>query len=312
VSIAGIERVVALVERGSRRDGRRLRRLLDAARRAPEHVQPRLLAAVVVVEPALAAVCPSAYDGPLCPAYPHAPPEFAARIALGERPCQVLRGLTPREAHRALQSGLSAVDWILRDFPDVDRVSSVAVARWLAACLWDPQRSEALHRMREEHTPAGVIRGCYLDRVDELRASDLEGGERTGVERAFRAASARIYADWCSAHERDETALASTPRWWREYRCARLCMSRASLIREGRQMAHCVGTYAPHVANRKCVIVSIAVRDGVGNIHRSTAELSRNDAAVVQHKGRNNAPPPALCQRALEVLSRRWQETCHG
>jgi len=312
MSLAAITRVVELVDRGSPRDGRRLRRLLSAVDRAPVPVRPRLLASIAVVEPALSSLV-AQHPGPLCPAYPRVDAAVAARLALGERPAEVLRGLTPREAHEALSTGCSsAVAWILRDCAGTEGVRSVPVARWLVACLADPARAEALDRTREEHTPAGVVEGRYTDRVDEITPADLAKGDRTGVASAFRAASARIYAKWCASHERDETPLAAVPSWWRPVRCARLCLSRASLIREGRELRHCVGTYAPHVSRGKTVIVSIAIRDGAGLVHRSTVDIDRRTAAVVSHRGASNCEPPALNNRAIAVLARRWKENCHG
>ncbi len=104
--------------------------------------------------------------------------------------------------------------------------------------------------------------------------------------------------------------LASPPRWWRPARCARLLLTGSQLVAEGRQVRHCVSTYAGYVRQGESVIVSLLIRDGDGLVHRSTVELDRRTALVRQHKGPENETPSPLCQRALEVLSRRWQEAC--
>ena len=144
-----------------------------------------------------------------------------------------------------------------------------------------------------------------LDRIDEITPADLARGAATGVQPAFEAAAARLYAAWEKGAENDDRPLAALPRWWRPIRCAHALMSAKSLCAEGRAMHHCVGTYAPHVQSERSVIASIAVRVG-GEVFRSTVELDRKTREVLQHRAAHNAVVHPLCARALEVCLRRW------
>lgn len=308
MSLAAVERVVGLVEQASPRDARKVRRLLSRVAGAPEHVRPRLLAAVGVIEPALRPVV-GPHEGPVCPAYPDAPPEIQARIAFGETPAQISGGLTSREAHRWLTAcpSLTPAESLLAGAGTDWTVDSVPVARWIVDVLHDPERREALLRKRSVRGPHGEqIVGSYADRLDELRVPDL----RPSVEATFRAAGARMWKAAEKALQQRGEPLASVPRWWRPARCARLLVTGSQLVAEGQQMRHCVAQYAGYVRDGRSVIVSLAIRDGHGLVHRSTVEIDRSTARVRQHKGPGNEAPSPLCQRALEVLSRRWQEAC--
>jgi hypothetical protein len=283
--------------------------MLDAT---PPHVRPRVEGALrirycrVPGLSSLLAELPASET--LSSAYPDAPEEIQARLVLGERPTQILRGLTAREAHEALCAGVvSAERWILRDSPWPDAyVRGPEVARWLAACGRDPARRAALELERIERGPHGEeIHGRLIDRVDEISRLDLPRGEKTGVREAFERAAARRFREWEREHERQHEPLAPVPEWYRPIRCARLLMSAAELIAEGREMHHCVGSYAPYVRSRRSVIVSICVRTRDA-VYRSTAELERSTLRVRQHKGPRNGEPPEVCKRALDVCLRRW------
>lgn len=282
---------------------KRVTRMLTQIERAPQEHRARLCAALACLEPALAPLVTPV--GVLCPAYPElgAGPT-AAQLAFGARPERVLRGLSAREAHECLSAGqLDPVAWVCRALPeDTVLPRSVVVARWAAECWADPARRAALETPRTIPGPGGVVvEGRFLDRLDEIEEADLANGR--GAQAVFRAASARLWARWSETHETDETPLAPEPHWWRPIRCARVLRTRAALIREGREMRHCVGAYADAVARRGSVILSIAVRDGQGNCHRSTAEV--RDGVVAQHRGSANAAPPELCVRALDRIMRR-------
>jgi hypothetical protein len=287
---------------------RQLRRALPALAAASPAAQARILGALATVLPGLAPLLPPPPDC-LCPAYPQASPQAQARLALGDRPEQVLRGLTRREAHEALRDGYDdASAWLLRDVPVAAgrRAPSVPVARWILACHRDPTRWAALETERTEQGPGGVeIRGRLLDRVDEIRAADLDG-EHTSVRRAFESAARRAYAQWERDAETQHEALAPLPAWWRPIRCARALTSAAELVAEGRALNHCVGTYSAAVRARKSWILSIRVRVG-SEVYASTAELDYRSGGVLQHKGRGNTEPPLLCQRALDVIERRLE-----
>lgn len=274
---------------------------------APASEHDRLGAAIALTRPALRPIMPQ-YDGPLCPAYPRLAPATAVAIAIdGRRPTDILPGLSAREAHEALTAGVVDVTrWILRELPEGRRhARHIDVARWLAAAWADPPRREALERERAVPGPGGaIIRGRYLDRVDELVSADLDAGVRTSVDRAFRAAAERMWAQWSGAHEKDETQLAPPPRWVAVLpRCARLLNSPAALVAEGREQSHCVGQYVGAVQHGRSVILSIAVRHRDG-VDRSTAELGP-DGRVHQHRAAGNRTPGPWATAALRVIERR-------
>lgn len=323
-ALASIAAIESVLDRLGPRAPRPVAAALAQVRAAPTDRQEALLAALGVVYRALAALCPPP-SAVRCEAYPRLPVELQARLALGERPNQILRGLTRREAHEALAAGSNDAAWwichrsgygwvdvnpgrenrlnLLTDLP----LRHVAVARWVVACFFDPPRRQALLEERAEQGPGGAeIQGRWLDRIDEIRPKDLPQGPKTSVRDAFSNAAARLYAEWERKHKADDDQLAPPPRWWRPIRCAKLLLSRAALIREGKALSHCVGTYAPAVANKQCVIVSLAVRVG-DMIHRSTAELDRTTAEVRQHKAEGNRAPSALSNRALQSCLMRWQ-----
>jgi hypothetical protein len=291
-----------------------LERVCRTLDRAPENVRPKVETALAIHfgwrHPEL---LPFLSDDPgidLCPAYPNAPEGIQARIVLGEKPTQILRGLTAREAHEALTAGVvSAEAWLLRDTPwERARVRGPEVARWLAACAKDPQRKAALETERVERGPHGEeIHGRLIDRVDEISRHDLVRGEKTGVREAFERAARRRWEQWQKENEKKHEPLAPVPAWYRPIRCARLLMSAAELIAEGKDMQHCVGSYSPYVRSQRSVIVSICVRARDG-VYRSTAELDRRTLQVRQHKSYQNGEPHEFCRRALDVCLRRWRE----
>jgi hypothetical protein len=77
-------------------------------------------------------------------------------------------------------------------------------------------------------------------------------------------------------------------------------ISRAALNREGKEMGHCVGSYAEKVAADQCTIYSL--RDGKNEPH-ATVEVVRNE--VVQIKGKQNQPVvPKYCDYVIEFLNK--------
>jgi hypothetical protein len=295
----------------------RVERLAAIVEAAPKERRAALLAATGVVEPALGHVV--GHDvAALCAALEEPWPElayaacssaiaarYAARLLLGERPADLAPGLTAAEAAAWLREApLDApADWLLAtaapDMPVTRKaISCVRVARWLLACWRDPPRREALIRERAERVAGELVRGRYIDRADELRRADL----RPSVAETFRRAGARIAKLMERSMRSRGEPLIAPPRWWRPARCARILLSAADLAAEGRALQHCVASYAPAVRSGRSVIVGLCVLGA-----RSTAELDRRTANVRQHKGAGNAAPPALNQRALEVLVRRWR-----
>ena len=260
--------------------------------------------------------------GHLLPEYPHASLTIQARLVLGETPVQVsgprpADRLTRKEAHAWLSEGrgdISPAEWLIASRRDLipmahlpPSLQSVAVVRWVHAVISDPPRAAALCRAREERGPHGeVVHGSYLDRVDELRAQDL----RPSVEETFRVAGARMLKDVERALRKRSEPLSGPPRWWKPARCATLLLTGGQLLAEGKTMEHCSAQYAGYVRRGDSVLVSLAVPErlpGETVIRRSTVELRRSDARVLQHRGYRNGPPPEVCARALVVLLKRWR-----
>jgi hypothetical protein len=294
-------------ERVTPKRARRLLEIADMLERAPAERRPAILDAAATLDPALQPLRPAGASmiPAAPPAYRTAGSKILARLVLGETPAQI-SGLTRREAHAWLLTGpwLSPAEWLWHrhcPYPQPFGLGAraVAVVRWILAALNDPQRRAALERERCERGPHGEeIRGRLLDRVDELIDRDL----RPSVDATFTRAAQRRWKEAERLLARKREPLASPPRWWRPIRCARLLLSGADLIVEGKQLRHCVASYAPYVARGTSVIIALDVCG-----HRSTVEIDRSSGQVLQHRGPENAEPHALCVRALETLKRKWR-----
>jgi len=259
-----------------------------------------------------------------CPAYPQVAREVQARLVLGHKPEKILPGLTPAEARKALTVGYdststqkTAAAWILRDVgkePErfvrrdlPERITSVPVARWLASVMSDKKRREALLTEHEERGVGGaVIRGRFIDRIDEITPADLPNGPKTSVRDAFQSAVARAYATWEKGSETDENRVISPPKWWKPVKYAKLVNTPGKLVREGREMSHCVGGpyYLDSVRRGQSVIVSFNIKG-----ERATAQLSRDGTHILQYRGPHNREPAVILKRALEVLQRKYWRT---
>jgi hypothetical protein len=312
---------------------------------SPER-QQAVIAALAEQEIALRPLCPSDRDRWAILAHAtaydlaHRSAQISARLVLGETPAQIT-GLTKAEAHAYLSDrrygiGIeSPASWLtvkagIWNLPDGAAASNryaypvrtVKIARWLIAVLQDRPRRDALLRNRNERGPHGeAIEGAFISRLDELRDPDL----RPSVDETFERAARRMWRASERAMAKKQAPLTVAPRWWKPARCARLLLSGADLIAEGRDMHHCAATYAGYVARGDSVIVSLRVpyypyvkrtpsRDRLDFVLlfrrdldvRSTVEIDRKTIQVRQHKGPHNAAPHPLCERALAVLLRRW------
>jgi hypothetical protein len=295
--------------------------------RAPLEKWPRIAASAYQLHPGVFSQCQavvaSQYIKVLCPAYPKVSRSCQARITLGEKPVDVLPGLTAKEANDALTIGfITPLPYLLRNITKAMgngcTVRSLHVARWLDACANDPARMTAIAR---PSTRRGEEEwGMYYERLDEIQDTDLSNGIDTGVSVAFANARERVRLFEAANPVEPETPssekevrTAPVPDWWKPIRCATLLNHPAQLRQEGLIMHHCVSSYGSAVSQRLSVIVSITVRDfktmgANGIVRRSTAELSWDGKRIVQHKGAFNATPHVLCQLALNVCMRRWRK----
>lgn len=281
----------------------RLLGLAQTLRRCPSDRREAIFVASTVVFPELAPWRPDDAEAVIAKVsgFPHSPVEHQARVLLGQTPKEISGGLSRREAHQWLGRSpfISASEYLLAPLlvDEVPPQVSMPVARWLADVLRDPARREALMAWRSIEGPYGeTVEGAFWDRVEELRATDL----RPSVTSTFERAAKRRWKVVERRLAKLRDPLRAPPDWWLPTRCARVLLSPAELIVEGKQMAHCVGQYVPSVAEGKCVILALHVCG-----HRSTVELSPC-GEVRQHRGPANAKPHDLCVRALEVLCRRW------
>lgn len=247
----------------------------------------------------------------LAPGYPRLPLPMAARIARGEAPVSIAASVDPdarltrAEAHAWCSAGApqNVLAWWC-ERGNLPAVRSWAVARWLRAVA-DRGDWHSLTRERTIRGPAGAEAiVAYLDRVDEIQDCDLVRGPRTGVDPAFERAAERCGEAWMAKARQDHRVLAGLPVGWRLFpRCMRHLATPAQLAREGDEMGHCVGGYAPAVESGRSVIIAIRVGEA-----RSTVELDRS-GRVLQHRGASNAEPHAVTRRALMVAARRngWE-----
>lgn len=234
--------------------------------------------------------------------------EVSEALWRGVRPADLAQGLTSREAHAWLRDGCAGkhrpcepAAWLCARAGLPHRPRAVEVARWVIAVEQDPARRASLYREREVRGPDGALRAFqFVTRVDEIAPEDLPQNIKTSVDRAFERAAQRVgeaqLAEWAESSE----ILAPIPRWWKPIRCARVLRTPEALVRQGREQGHCVGTYVHHVRSHASVIIAL---DVIG--HRSTLEVSADGRTVRQHKGEGNSDPPALCQRAWEVIASR-------
>lgn len=281
----------------------RIDKWIEVLRSVRESDVPRIAAAIAELEPALAHISISRYTGPLAPSYPDAPKRIAAAIALGTSPAE-LSGLTAREAHEWLLAGGPNPAWWLLDryswrYDGVPcpRIPSVPVAKWLIARWQNPEQRASLLLERSQTFAGQHVDGKFIDRVDELRPSDL----RTSVIDTFERAGRRLIRSIERLLRSRGEPLRSAPAWWRPAKCARLLLSGADLVAEGKVMRHCVAGYASVVKSGASIIVGICVL-----AKRSTVEIDPRSLEIRQHKGPSNDAPHDLCVRALATMHKKW------
>ena len=234
----------------------------------------------------------------------HVHSAYVAPLVLGVPPQELSHGLTRDEARRWLEESLGMmppVRWLLRQHNVPERIVAhdVAVARWIIAAMRDPVRWQALERVREMRGLFGtVVRGRLIDRIDELTEPDL----CASIERTFGNAKKRSYESTLKTISGLRAPLAPAPAWWQAQPFARLLITGAELVAEGREMEHCVPLAAFSVLKRVCVIVALNVHG-----HRSTVELDPVTVEVRQHLGHRNARPHPQCEALLRQLLPLWR-----
>jgi len=232
----------------------------------------------------------------LAPAYPNVCMDMAIEIFRGRSPVELSDGqLTRAEAHRWLTESPDepALSWFVHAH-DVPAVRAIELARWLV----DVRRRGGwgqLTKTRVIHGPAGQhVEWQFLDRLDEIQVEDLVNGPRTSPEVAFQHAAERVGDSWNAKYANDWRVLAPLPKGWKLYPSMRHLNTPGSLIKEGREMGHCVGGYVDAVERGRSVILSLDVRG-----HRSTVELTPT-GSVLQHQGYRNSAPHEFCERVLQ------------
>lgn len=247
----------------------------------------------------------------LTPQYPRIPVEVACRIVRGESPVSIAAWydvpLTKKEAHLWLTAGgdPNVIQWLCQHYQvHPYPIRDVAVARWYIACEQDPARREALHRDREILIPGrGMIRTQYIAKIDEISRDDIPH-IGAGVDDVFRRAGERVGTAFMIDHEGDYRPLCSIPTLPIYPRCCRWLVSNAELIREGREMSHCVGGYGPYVEDRQSLILALQVRQ-----YRSTLEIDPRTRRVRQHFGPGNTSPAPVLVRLVSRLERKWKQS---
>lgn len=242
----------------------------------------------------------------LAPEYPGVDYRQARALREGQSPRQIARSadaqsdLSAAEAHRWLSTAPQSepLAWLCSQ-AGLPTMRSWLVARWALRVQATPVEHEALLRVRTLQGPAGEqIQVRYWDRLDEIQDCDLDLGIRTGVQRAYEHAAARVTEARLAELARDYRVLREPPAWRLGAR-ARFLATAAALVEEGKAMKHCVGGYASAVQSGRSVIVSIRCGS-----HRSTAELSRS-GLVLQHHAQGNAAPDRICVSILGSILRR-------
>jgi hypothetical protein len=241
------------------------------------------------------------------PAFSALPGPLAVRICRGEAPVALAGGvLDAREAHAWCLAGAPEVTaWLQQRLLShldlrLPPLREVAVVRWLA----DVARRGGLGAITKEriaHGPdaqQGVYQ--YVHRIDEILQEDLVRGVRTSVDEAFRHAAERVTTAALDRWEEDWRVLAPAPPWPAFRRSCRWLRTPAELVAEGKALGHCVGGYAPVVAQRRVAILSIAWGG-----ERSTAEIRLPGGQVLQHCGPRNGPPSPIHVRILQQVLRR-------
>lgn len=225
---------------------------------------------------------------------------YKAKLLLGSRPTDLVPSLTEKHANlfMAQSEHPTPLGWLWAHAQSQDDAlekatspRSVEVLYWTLRMLQSPRRRQAMLTFRE-----GVfgdnVEGRVVDRLDELKPVDLSGSPvrtlETAVERAVR-------EEW----KGDDQLVKPEPWHTMVPEGVTVLVTYRGLRAEGKNMRHCVASYANGVAEGRFHILSVNNEHG-----RSTAAMS-SKGRVTQHKGHGNSEPPSehkpLLAKAAEV-----------
>lgn len=229
-------------------------------------------------------------------AFPAVNEEVGLRLLEGRTPREIAASfgveLSRREAHAWCQQGADdGVQRWLAGHLGVAYHRSEAVIRWLAR---QPNGEQELMERRTERVGEREIRYQLIERFDEISPQDV--ANNPSVVGAFRRAAERWSEAQRARASLDHRKLYQPPSW-PIYRAMRWLVTPAELAREGSELQHCVGSYAPMVEHGDAWILSISTSRG-----RSTVEIHPRSLHVGQHRGHANGPPPAQHVKLLGKL----------
>ena len=246
-----------------------------------------------------------------------ATPEVCARIILGESPKDIAPQLTQKEAAAWAYQTVHATpeDWlwvrIVAKHPElsVSRAKSIEVMRWAARMMQSPSRSKAMlerrcvfgegggeekedgHDEYAHEADAADAASSIVQRLDEIEPQDLTP---SAVETLQNAVNRQMREQWDGPDE-----LRAHEPWMDELpEGCTVIRTWPQLFNEGREMRHCVSSYAKDIASKRSVIVSIRAGH-----RRSTAEYIRGD--LRQHQAFARSRPHEDCCIVAEEIARK-------
>ena len=240
----------------------------------------------------------------ICPAYPKTNKKVQSQLTMGKKPTEILGGLTAKEAHHSLSLGISEpIRYLLKDHlrnlgSHIHTVRSTDIARWLKK-RWD--ENEIID----------------LTRIDEIEAVDLTHGEDTTVRIAFRNSQERTAQyDYKSGYPdiNGDNTLHEPPHWWKSVRCAILLNTKNLLVKEGKELRHCVGSYSWRITSGESVLIALDVpyrerfaKNRITERKRSTVEFN-SEGKLIQHRAfANQIPHPIVIKCLNFYMKKRWR-----
>ena len=226
--------------------------------------------------------------GPLLP-HPAPKPEIAAYLVLGRKPKELAPQLTRREANEWVRQNVHATpeEWLWTrmraeyiELRDAKCPGTMEVIRWCAKVLDNPATRAS--SIREDIVLMGDdTEGSVWDRIDEVQPCDLC---RSPWGTIANASSRQIREMWSGPDElqKYEPWMDSLPEG------AELIRHFSRLFQEGKEMRHCVASYAQDIAYGHSMIFSLRTNRG-----RSTAEY--RNGQLIQHKAARNEQPTQSC-----------------